>query len=399
MNANLQPPTEQRDQNLNEIGAIFQQVANSKYTSGRLYMVINPQTEKLETTLDRKLACSRKELSHFIKDCMGKILENEQKLEKQQLEDPDDKLELKIQRRVFEISEDLSYKLNNLTLFFDNIINNSLETPLTIINPKSTLELTPVKKRIDETEKRKHRKWVDKVRDLVMQPASLENLEDFKMLIKEGTDNNFIHVANFKKDDGNILHKVAMLSTYVSPEYIEIIINAGVALEDQDDKQVWGNTSLMWAIANANNGSAKQILLQGGAGSYVNVQSKNKNAALHLAVGKGYKLWSANFQVLACSNLDLVKELIKNKANVNLKNEDGNTPLHIACARHDVEMIKTLLDAGADPTVTNNAGLSSQEMLELNYNVAMELVNKTVGIHLLDEGEYIADLARAKALF
>ncbi|MCA9790274.1 MAG: ankyrin repeat domain-containing protein [Candidatus Eremiobacteraeota bacterium] len=35
---------------------------------------------------------------------------------------------------------------------------------------------------------------------------------------------------------------------------------------------------------------------------------------------------------------------------------EGNTPLHVACERDDLEAVSTLLSAGADPNATNNKG-------------------------------------------
>ena len=53
------------------------------------------------------------------------------------------------------------------------------------------------------------------------------------------------------------------------------------------------------------------------------------------------------------NNLNVVNSLIKNKANVNKKDAKGDTPLHWAVLRGEVEIVKTLLQHNAEVNVTN----------------------------------------------
>lgn len=53
-------------------------------------------------------------------------------------------------------------------------------------------------------------------------------------------------------------------------------------------------------------------------------------------------------------NINAVKMLIKNKADVNLPDRFGDTPLHIAVKTRMQDMVKLLLDAGANVNATNN---------------------------------------------
>jgi ankyrin repeat protein len=119
---------------------------------------------------------------------------------------------------------------------------------------------------------------------------------------------------------------------------------------------MFGNTGLIGACANASNRSAREILRVFGGGPYLDVQCPRGNTALHLLVGKGYKNKNYNGAILACSNLELLKMIITLKADVNLPDKMGNTPLHLAHLRCDCEMVKALLDAGAKKEMTNRKG-------------------------------------------
>jgi hypothetical protein len=60
------------------------------------------------------------------------------------------------------------------------------------------------------------------------------------------------------------------------------------------------------------------------------------------------------------ANSSLVSFLVENGAKVNQKNHRGETPLHRACSRHETseEMIRILVQHGADPTALDDSGLS-----------------------------------------
>ena len=85
-------------------------------------------------------------------------------------------------------------------------------------------------------------------------------------------------------------------------------------------------------------------------GADLNLKDKDGNTALHLAVNT--------------SDSILIESLLEAGANINLKDNDGNTALHLAVIRGDSISIESLLEAGADRTISNNNG---QSPLDLAY--------------------------------
>lgn len=79
----------------------------------------------------------------------------------------------------------------------------------------------------------------------------------------------------------------------------------------------------------------------------VNAVSNDGTTVLHLAV-RGPE--------------DSLKALIKAKANPNVQDNFGNTPLILACKWESEKKIRMLLRAGADFNIKNNVGESAADL-------------------------------------
>ncbi len=55
---------------------------------------------------------------------------------------------------------------------------------------------------------------------------------------------------------------------------------------------------------------------------------------------------------------DIVRLLLKHKAELNTKDASGWTPLHVASAHNDVELVRLLINRGARLNATDNQGHS-----------------------------------------
>jgi ankyrin repeat protein len=64
----------------------------------------------------------------------------------------------------------------------------------------------------------------------------------------------------------------------------------------------------------------------------------------------------------AAGHTPIVKKLLENNANVNIQNNQGNTPLHQATWRNHPEIVKMLLNAGARVDVRNQEVRTKDDM-------------------------------------
>lgn len=228
-----------------------------------------------------------------------------------------------------------------------------------------------------------------------MAHKSREITDQFDAWFKEGQAQGYLKHRFACWKGQTILSRIAF-DTFEA--YIPQIIAAGVNLSAQDESDFCGNTALHWAIANAQNRAALQIITSGGEGSYLNVQCYKGNTPLHLVIAKGYVDRSAHNEALTVSNFELTQKLLEHGADPNLKNHLGNTPLHLAFLRRDVPTIQALLAKGADSTLCNNNGKTALDLLELDYYDAIAILTETVTPFLLNKREREANRLNARNL-
>jgi ankyrin repeat protein len=93
------------------------------------------------------------------------------------------------------------------------------------------------------------------------------------------------------------------------------------------------------------------------AGANVNAGAGNRRTALHIAAASG--------------NTDIVKALIGAGARVDVVDQDGNEPLHIAVGHPtNREIVKALLDAGARVDAANNDGMQPLHLAVRSADIA-----------------------------
>ncbi|MCK4786554.1 MAG: ankyrin repeat domain-containing protein [Desulfobacteraceae bacterium] len=79
------------------------------------------------------------------------------------------------------------------------------------------------------------------------------------------------------------------------------------------------------------------------------------------------------------NNEELTKFLLEKGANANVKNEKGDTPLHIALTNDHENIAQILLDHGADLDVRNTMGISARQVM-LHNQIRLRIPSGTVGL-------------------
>jgi hypothetical protein len=236
--------------------------------------------------------------------------------------------------------------------------------------------------------------WTTRAESLIRsikRECTQEHLSQFQILIKEDKENVRLKISEAK---GNLLHSLAKFGKPL--EFVNILVEQGSSINEQDD---WGNTPLLWAIANANNEIAYEILKYK---QNINLQDSMsyRNTALHLAIAKGYQNVSLDGQRLKISNLKLIKQILELGADVNLQNGNGNTPLHLACLRRDIWMVKAILKKNPNIQMCNNEGKNCIEMLQKTYGEALKIFEDTTGAaYLLKRGDFDAGKKEIQLIF
>ena len=108
-------------------------------------------------------------------------------------------------------------------------------------------------------------------------------------------------------------------------------------------------------------------------GSDVKTVDKVDNTLLHLAMEKEV-------------NLAVVKYLVSQGADVNVKNKWGKTPLYEAALNGNIEIVKFLVAEGADVNAKDSNGITSLQMAaRTNVDVVKFLVSEGADIHIQNE--------------
>ncbi|MFP6905748.1 MAG: ankyrin repeat domain-containing protein [Verrucomicrobiota bacterium] len=107
---------------------------------------------------------------------------------------------------------------------------------------------------------------------------------------------------------------------------------------DVDTPNKFGETSLHLAVHGGHPGSSRLLIRHG---ANVNAAGRNNNRAMHYCMAKpqGYQ--------------EMITLLLKQKADLNLVNLEGRTPLHLI---RDLDIKRQLLDHGASPYIVDNEG-------------------------------------------
>jgi len=158
--------------------------------------------------------------------------------------------------------------------------------------------------------------------------------------------------ANVDAKDSSGFTSLMIASLRGNEEIARLLLEAGATPNSTNEAD---ETPLMMAIQSGHN-HLLTLLLDHGADVSLRARFRG-STAVHLAASR--------------EDLSALKILLARKADVNSRDEFGNTPLSVAAAK-DSEVLQLLLDSGADVNSTNKAGgtplmsaISSQRNLKL----------------------------------
>jgi ankyrin repeat protein len=172
-----------------------------------------------------------------------------------------------------------------------------------------------------------------------------ENVPVMKLLLSHGARVNVVR-GDYKQSPLDI----AVCGN--SPEAVRLLLNSGANLQTSMRAESRTNTSLVHLWAHTGNTNIAEQLLA--AGLDVNARDGNGQTPLHIAIGK----WPADFKEEA------TLWLLSHNANVNAKDKSGRTPLHLAASCGSTKAVRLLLDHKAEANSSDNNGKTPLALLE-----------------------------------
>ena len=162
---------------------------------------------------------------------------------------------------------------------------------------------------------------------------------------------------NLQSSNGDtLLHMVK------SPEMAELLLKNGIDTTIQNNE---GATALGKFFERIYLGNIEKIVT-----SLIN-NGIDINAAAYYDEPPVIKI--ANNAATLSTNIEQLEYLVKLGADINIKNKQGYTPLMLAVMKSNIDMVRGLLDAGADTKLVDNKGRDAkkigEEMMSLGYYV------------------------------
>jgi hypothetical protein len=113
---------------------------------------------------------------------------------------------------------------------------------------------------------------------------------------------------------------------------------------------------LLNIAARSGNREIIRLLFAAGADIDVKADDRGTTGILDSVMGRYY---------------EVVTDFIHAGANVNVQSKDGQTPLIVAVGAGDLKIVEALLHAGADPDISDNMGASARKYVALFHNSSM----------------------------
>jgi quinoprotein dehydrogenase-associated probable ABC transporter substrate-binding protein len=177
-----------------------------------------------------------------------------------------------------------------------------------------------------------------------------------KLLIDLGADPN--------RADGNGMTPLITAAMRDAVPTIKVLLAAGAKVDEPGPD---GFAALALALADRYYEAAKTLL---DAGANPNSTSGPESLTpLMIAASQTQAAEGERFLPGSTRPIDVAKDLIDRKADVNAKSATGMTALMIAAAHNNPPMIGLLIESGADPNAKNNQGQTAADIAQINGNL------------------------------
>lgn len=175
----------------------------------------------------------------------------------------------------------------------------------------------------------------------IVQPESLEIIKYLKdkganLLVKDKNNNNLLHkvIGGVQKD----IKETIKIIKYLISEKIEL-----------NEQNTIGNTPLINAILLTKNIEIVKILIENGAD--INIENGTNKNAIDLTIKR--------------KSHEILDVLLQYHDNINEKNKEGDTLLHQVCEiENNVEMINILIKHGIDVNIKNDKKQTALEVMK-----------------------------------
>ena len=161
---------------------------------------------------------------------------------------------------------------------------------------------------------------------------------------------------------------------------IQVMLDLGADPNQKAGLRTFGNTLLHWLIANDRpNYAVEFINMETGPDNKIDfeIMDRSFKTPLLFIVGRKY-LYGRHGDRLKDANQELIEELVKLDADINIADTICNTPLHIACVKRDVDAVKALLSSSTltpqSLRARNNLKKNPTDMLDLSYGESRDII-------------------------
>ncbi|KAJ8668005.1 hypothetical protein QAD02_009668 [Eretmocerus hayati] len=170
----------------------------------------------------------------------------------------------------------------------------------------------------------------------------LGDVELLEQLIKSGADAKAINA----RGQSTLQHVFNTSDKISPPKLISILLKAGAPIHNRD--KISNEIALHYAVTFANVKAVEQLIR---AGSDVNAVNQEGRSCLHMVFSPANRTMEESSHGIVCL-------LLKAGAKLEIRDDDGRTPLVDAVILGETKFIQQLIRSGADASIIDTRGLS-----------------------------------------